>query len=168
MLLRHANATFNYTLFCFGYERRIALTTVSDGLLGLALMVPLVSAFGLYGAVIGSLASVCLVSVPANLLALAREEGGSPFALFKALGPWSMRFVPLVCAVSLLPFVWRSPSLWSFAPLAAAVGVIYAIVMVPAAQAPPLGPMLMTRLRPWLARVRPLERFAKPVDVPAR
>lgn len=168
MLVRHANATLNYTLFCFGYERRIALTTVSDGLLGLALMVPLVSAFGLYGAVIGSLASVCLVSVPANLLALAREEGGSPFALFKALGPWSMRFVPLVGAVSLLPLVWTSRSLWSFAPLALAVGIVYAIVMVPAAQAPPLGPMLMTRLRPWLARIRPLERFAKPLDVPAR
>jgi len=29
MLVRHANATLNYTLFCFGYERRIALTTVS-------------------------------------------------------------------------------------------------------------------------------------------
>ncbi|HEY9466641.1 MAG TPA: oligosaccharide flippase family protein [Vicinamibacterales bacterium] len=168
MLVRHANATLNYTLFCFGYERRIALTTVSDGLLGLALMLPLVSAFGLHGAVIGSLAAVCLVSVPANLLALAREEGVSPFALFKALGPWSMRFVPIVGAVSVLPLVWTSSGLWSFAPLAAAVGLVYAIVMVPAAQAPPLGPMLMTRLRPWLARVRPLERFAKAAGVPAR
>jgi O-antigen/teichoic acid export membrane protein len=169
MLVRHANATLNYTLFCFGYERRIALTTVSDGLLGLALMVPLVSALGLHGAVLGSLASVCLVSLPANLLALAREEGGSAFAFFRVLGPWSIRFVPIAGAVSLLPFVWTSRSPWLFAPLALGVGTFYAIVMLPAAQAPPLGPMLMTRLRPWLARVPRLERhLAKPMDAPAR
>jgi O-antigen/teichoic acid export membrane protein len=169
MLVRHANATLNYTLFCFGHERRIALTTVSDGLLGLALMVPLVSSFGLYGAVIGSLASVCLVSLPANLLALGREEGRSPFAFFRVLGPWSIRFVPIVGAVSLLPFVWTSRGPWSFAPLALGVGILYAIVMLPAAQAPPLGPMLMTRLRPWLSRVPQLKRhLAKPLDAPAR
>lgn len=167
MLVRHANATLNYTLFCFGYERRIALTTVSDGVIGLALMVPLVSAFGLRGAVLGSLASVCLVSLPANLLALAREEGGSPFAFFRSLGPWSIRFVPFVGAVALLPYVWTSRGLW--APLALAVGVLYAVVMLPAALAPPLGPMLMARLRPWLGRVPRLERhLAKPVDAPAR
>jgi O-antigen/teichoic acid export membrane protein len=169
MLARHANATLNYTLFCFGYERRIAVTTVSDGLLGLALMVPLVSALGLHGAVLGSLVAVCVVSLPANLLALAREEGGSPLAFFRPLGPWAIRFVPLVGAVALLPSVWTLRGLWAFAPLALTVGVSYAIVMLPAALAPPLGPMLMARLRPWLARVPRLERhLEKPIDEPAR
>jgi O-antigen/teichoic acid export membrane protein len=166
MLVRHANATLNYTLFCFGYERRIALTTLTDGLVGLAIMVPLVSAFGLHGAVIGSLASVCLVSLPANLLALGREEGGSPFAFFKSLGPWSIRIVPLVTAAGLVPLVWSPRGLWSIAPLALGVAVFYAIVMLPAARTPPLGPMMMARLRPWLARVpRP---FSKPVNALAR
>jgi O-antigen/teichoic acid export membrane protein len=167
MLLRHANATLYYTLFCFGYERRIALTTVSDGLLGLAIMVPLVSVLGLHGAVLGSLAAVCVVSVPANLIALAREEGGSPLTFFKPLVPWMVRFVPLVGAVALLPLVWTSRGLWSFGPLAMGVSVVYATVMLPAALAPPLGPMLIARLRPWLARVPHLQRhLAKPV--PAR
>ncbi len=167
MLVRHANATLYYTLFCFGYERRIALTTVSDGLLGLALMVPLVWAFGPHGAVLGSLAAVCVVSLPANLLALAREEGRSPFAFFTPLGPWAVRFVPVIAAIAVLPVLWTSRGLWSFAPLAMGVSVVYAIVMLPAALAPPLGPMLIARLRPWLARVPHLERrFARPA--PAR
>jgi O-antigen/teichoic acid export membrane protein len=166
MLVRHANATLNYTLFCFGYERRMALTTVTDGLLGLAIMVPLVSAFGLPGAVLGSLASVCLVSLPANLLALARELGGSPFDFFRPLGRWSIRIVPIVAAVALLPLVWSPGGPSGFVPLAVGVSVFYVVVMLPAARTPPLGPMLMTRLRPWLARVpRPL---AKPVKALAR
>ena len=52
MLARHMNATLVYTLFCFGYERRLALTSVVDGLVGLALMVSLVPVLGLYGAVL--------------------------------------------------------------------------------------------------------------------
>ena len=112
---------------------------------------------------------MCLVSLPANVLALAREEGGSPFAFVRSLGPWSIRFVPFVGAVTLLPYVWTPRGLWAFAPLALAVAVLYAVVMLPAALAPPLGPMLMARLRPWLGRVPPLERhLAKPLDAPAR
>jgi hypothetical protein len=126
-------------------------------------MLPLVPAFGLHGAVIGSLASVCLVSLPANLLALGREEGGSPLAFVKPLGPWSIRIIPLVTAAGLLPLVWAPRGLWSIAPLALGVALFYAIVMLPAARTPPLGPMMMARLRPWLARVpRPL---SKPVNV---
>jgi O-antigen/teichoic acid export membrane protein len=169
MLVRHANATLNYTLFCFGYERWIALTTVSDGLVGLAIMVPLVSAWGLHGAVLGSLVSVCVVSLPVNLRALAREERATPFAFFRPLGPWSVRFVPLVAAVGLLAVVWSPRGLWAFAPLAAGVGVVYSLVMLPAAATPPLGPMLTVRLQPWLARVPGLARhFAKPASALAR
>jgi len=32
MLVRHVNVTMVYTLFCFGHERRLALTNIADGL----------------------------------------------------------------------------------------------------------------------------------------
>ena len=31
---RHVNVTMVYTLFCFGHERRLALTSIADGLVG--------------------------------------------------------------------------------------------------------------------------------------
>ena len=158
------NSTLVYTLFCFGHERRLALTSVADGLLGLAVMVILVPLLGLSGAVLGSLTSLTLVSLPANLRALAREEGGSPVTFLEPLSPWLKRFVPIVAAVAALTFVWRPSGLWTFAPLALAVGVLYAIVMIPVMTTTPLGPMLRARLRPWVSR---MPRLARHLDKPA-
>jgi O-antigen/teichoic acid export membrane protein len=161
MLLRHVNLTLVYMLFCFGYERRLALTSVADGVAGLAVMLWLVPVFGLYGAVLGTLAAVCFVSLPANLSALAREEGGSVATFVKPFAPWLLRFVPIVLGVTALVFVWT--------PRGAAVGAIYAGAMLPVIRTPPLGPILAARLQPWLSRVPRIARyFAKPVDALAR
>jgi O-antigen/teichoic acid export membrane protein len=169
MLIRHMNLTLVYTLFCFGYERRLALTSVADGLVGLAAMLVLVPPLGLYGAVLGTLTSLCLVSLPANLLALAREEGGSPMSFLKPLGPWLTRCVAVVGGVAMLMWFWVARSVWTFMPLAMAVGVIYLLVMLPVIKTPPLGPMLAARLQPWMSRVPRLARhLAKPADALAR
>jgi hypothetical protein len=169
MLLRHMNSTLVYTLFCFGHERRLAVTSVADGVVGLLAMLILVPLLGLYGAVLGSLASVLLISLPANLRALAREEGGSPVTFLEPLRPWLVRFVPTVSTIAALTFVWRPIGLWSFAPLALAVGVLYAVVMVPVMTTPPLGPMLTARVKPWVSRVPQLARhLAKPAGAVAR
>jgi O-antigen/teichoic acid export membrane protein len=169
MLLRHMNSTLVYTLFCFGHERRLAVTSVADGLVGLVVMLVLVPKLGLYGAVLGSLTSLALVSLPLNLRALAREEGGSPVTFLDPLKPWLTRFIPTVGAVAALTWVWRPAGLWTFAPLALAVSVLYAVVMVPVMTTPPLGPMLSTRLRPWLSRMPGLARhLAKPASALAR
>jgi hypothetical protein len=163
------NSTLIYTLFCFGHERRLAVTSVADGLVGLAAMLVLVPALGLYGAVLGSLISMALVSLPANLRALAREEGGSPVTFLEPLGPWLTRFLPIVAVVAGLTYVWRPAGLWTFAPLALAVSVLYAAVMVPVMTTPPLGPMLRARLRPMIARMPGLARhFDKPASALAR
>jgi O-antigen/teichoic acid export membrane protein len=169
MLMRHMNSTLVYTLFCFGHERRLAVTSVADGVVSLMVMVILVPLLGLYGAVLGSLTSVALVSLPANLRALAREEGGSPVTFLEPLRPWLVRFVPIVLAIAALTFVWRPSGLWAFAPFALAVSALYAVVMVPVMTTPPLGPMLSTRLRPWASRVPQLARhLAKPASAVAR
>ena len=75
MLLRHWNVTAVYTLFCFGHERRLAITTALDGLVGLMAMLMLVPWLGLHGAALGSIIGTAAISLPGNLRALAREEG---------------------------------------------------------------------------------------------
>ena len=42
MLMRHMNSTLVYTLFCFGHERRLAVTSFADGVVGLIVMLMLV------------------------------------------------------------------------------------------------------------------------------
>ena len=73
MMIRHFNTTNVYALFCFGHEKRLALTGLADGVATLALSAALVSAFGLAGAPLGAIAGVVLVSAPLNLGALSRE-----------------------------------------------------------------------------------------------
>ena len=171
MLLRHLNATLLYTLFCFGYERRLALTSVADGLVGLWSMVLLVPVLGLYGAVLGSLVSIALVSLPAEPAGAGargrRFAGGVP----EPLAPWLMRFVPLVggsrrahrpCG--------RRQVFWTFAPFAVAVGA--RLRRGDAARDHNRRRSVRcwrARLQPWLSRVPRLARhLVEPADALAR
>src|SRR6185295_14183519 len=79
MLVRHVNVTIVYTLFCFGYERRLAVTSIAEGAAGVALMWLLVPRLGLPGAAVGMLLSTIAVGLPANVIALSRERGASPW-----------------------------------------------------------------------------------------
>ena len=170
MLMRHMNSTLIYTLFCFGHERRLALTSVADGLVGLAMMLVLVPLLGFYGAVLGSLTSLALVSLPANLRALAREEGGSPVDVPRAAEPVAQalradcrgRRRAHIRVEAIRPLDVCASRVWPSA-------LLYAVVMVPVMTTPPLGPMLSARLQPWISRMPRLVRdLAKPASALAR
>ena len=161
MLVRHVNVTIVYTLFCFGYERRLALTSIAEGVAGVALMWLLVPRMGLQGAAAGMLMSTLVVSLPANVLALAREQGASPWAFAESIAPWFTRFAAIATAATVLVFTVRPESLAGALPLALAIGAAYLAVMMPVLRTPPLGPMLHSRLQPWLPRMPgPVRRFA--------
>jgi O-antigen/teichoic acid export membrane protein len=168
MLVRHINSTLVYTLFCFGHERRLAVTSVADGVAGLAIMLWLVPALGLYGAALGSLTSLALISLPANLKALAREEGGSPVTFLEPLGPWLIRFASVVGSVAVLMYFWAPTGVMGVISMGSVAGAIYVAVMTPVIATPPLGPMLASRLQPALARVPLARLFMKPADALAR
>ena len=153
MLARHVNVTMVYTLFCFGYERRLALTPIADGLVGLTAMVLLVPRFGAHGAAAGLLLATLLVSLPANVRALAREENTSPWAFARGIAPWFVRCVGVLTLTFALTAVLRPRGLAGALPLAAGIAALYAVVMMPVLRAAPLGPMLAARLRPWLDRL---------------
>ena len=158
MLLRHWNVAAVYTLFCFGHERRLAITTAVDGLVGLIAMLLLVPWLGVHGAALGSLIGTAGISLPGNLRALAREEGVSLAAAIRPLRPWFGRFA-IASAVVLFAIAWWP---WQRLPGGALAGfvvaVVYGVLMVPVALKPPLGSMLAPRLQPWLTLFPGLSR----------
>ena len=92
MIIRHFNTTNVYALFCFGHERRLALTGLADGVVTLVVSTLLVRSFGLAGAPLGAIAGVVLVSAPLNLAELSRETGVSRGHIIATLTPWAWRF----------------------------------------------------------------------------
>jgi len=160
MFVRHVNFAAVYTLFCFGYERRLALTSVADGVAGVAAMLVLVPALGPVGAAIGLAAATALVSLPANLRALGRETGLPPLAFLAFWKGWALRLAVVLVAALGLRTVTAGEG-WAVVPVALAVGALYLAVMVPELSRPPLGPMLAERLGSWGAVVPALRPAAR-------
>ena len=158
MLLRHWNVAAVYTLFCFGHERRLAITTAVDGLVGLVAMLLLVPWLGMHGAALGSLIGTAGISLPGNLRALAREEGVSLAAAIRPLRPWFGRFVLASTAVLLAIAWWPAQRLPGALLAGSLVAILYAVLMLPVVLKPPLGSMLAPRLQPWLTLFPGLSR----------
>jgi O-antigen/teichoic acid export membrane protein len=152
MLLRHLNVTASYTLFCFGYERRLAIVGVVDGAVTVALSLIFVHVLGAPGAVLGSIAGVVLVGLPANLHALAREDQVTVTDVLAPLTPWFWRFALLACAAAGSSILWVPSAFWTLAMTGALVGAAYLLVMLPLLSHPPLGDYVAPRIGTILAR----------------
>ena len=153
MLVRHFNTTFIYTLFCFGNERRLALTAIAEGIVGALVMFCLIPLLGLYGAAIGPLAATCLVGLPNNLRGLARDQGTTPMAFLVPLGPWLTRMVVVVVGMAAASSFSRIHGLIGIVVAALAITVAYIAVMGPVLRRPPLGPVLRATMQPWTDHV---------------
>ncbi|MEJ7810653.1 MAG: oligosaccharide flippase family protein [Gemmatimonadaceae bacterium] len=154
MLLRHWNTTSVYTLFCFGYERRISITTLFDGLITATASLLLVHFLGVKGAVLGSIVGVCLVSLPSNLIVLAREAGTSPVGLIRPLGAWFWRLIVLSALAIYVAGRWVPRTFESLAASGVIAASLYIVVMLPVALRSNLGAYLPPRLVPLFARLR--------------
>lgn len=149
MLLRHWNVTWVYTLFCLGRERRICLTNLAEGLVAGASMLMLVKLFGMKGAALGSLIGLCLVSLPANLSAMAAEVNTGIAPLFRNLWPWFWRFVLLALVSGWIARLWTPNNFPKLALTASGMGLIYALAMLPLVTSSSLAPYTRPRLN-WL------------------
>ena len=139
LVVRHLNVTFIYGLFCFGQERRISITNLLDGALSLAAGLTLIRVLGPAGAVVGSLAAVLIVSLPANLLALARETGTTPWALGSQVWPWLWRFGILASGSAALPLVWTPAGVPAMVAVGTGISAIYTAAMLQGLSNGPLG-----------------------------
>lgn len=149
MLLRHWNFAAIYTLFALGGEKRISLTTLTDGLVTVLATLFLVPRFGVVGAPLGALIGVLFVSLPSNLIGVSRAAGTSVVEWVRPLLGWGWRFVALgtvAIAVSRLKMPLGILGLAGTVILASAV---VSLVMAQVALNPPLGPYVRRRI-PWL------------------
>ncbi len=141
MVVRHFATTMIYTLFSFGYERRLSLTALCDGCvtIGVTAALAVYGSLGLVSAPIGSLAGVLLVTLPACASALARELQISVRQLIASTGSWVTRFA-MVATVSLLGGRFLdAPGVAALLVAVVAVGVLYGVSMWPLVMQPPLG-----------------------------
>jgi O-antigen/teichoic acid export membrane protein len=158
MMIRHFNTTSVYALFCFGHERRLALTGLADGVVTLASTALFIAMFGIAGAPLGAIAGVLLVGGPLNLAALSRETGVARLQLVTVLRPWFVRFAAMV-AVTGVAGAWLAPSSFMLlAALGAAAGAIYSAAVLPSLLRSPAG----VYLGPLLARVQASLPFLVP------
>ena len=156
MVARHVNVTHVYALFCFGHERRLAITGLADGLSTLALTAIGLAVFGLPGAPLGAIAAVLLVGGPLNLAALARQASVSPAGILGALGPWFWRCAVMAALGAAAGRVLGGAGFPLLAAGAAAIAAAYAAIVGPAVLRSPAGPYVA----PLLARVRALPGMA--------
>jgi O-antigen/teichoic acid export membrane protein len=154
MFLRHWNTTAVYAIFCFGYERQISVTTLLDGLVTTCAAIAFVREFGLVGAPIGSILGVCTVSLPANLSALARENGVTLIILIKSLWPWFGRFALLLIATLSVARIYQPHGFFTIAITVVATATAYGLVMLPIALQGPLGIYVRPQLSGIWFRIR--------------
>ncbi len=150
MLVRHWNGSMGYSLFCFGYERRLALTAIGDGVLSLVAMLILVPRLGAHGAAIGALVGTLAISLPFNVAALAGEEGVTIGTTLRPLSSWFVRFAFISAGVLVARAWWPLSGVVPGLVAGAIVTIIYTVVMTPVLLRPPLGAMLAPRVTPWL------------------
>jgi hypothetical protein len=160
MLVRHLNVALVYSLFSFGHERRLSITTVADGAVTLILSLTLARVIGVAGVPLGFLGGALLVSIPANLTALARETGVSPAHFALELKPWALRLAVLLPVSAALNVLVTSGRFVTVAAAALLMGVAYLVLLLPVALRPPLGGYV----RPVLARMFPFLGIAERAD----
>jgi len=142
MVLRHWNLTFGYTAFSFGYEKILAISGFLDGLVTTCAMLLLVGHFGYAGVVAGSIAGVCLTSLPTTMITVARELHLPVSRLIAPFWPWFWRCALVAAGCVVLAKTWTPPSpVWMIA-IAPAVGLVYCAVELRPILNSPLGPYL--------------------------
>ncbi len=142
MVLRHWNLTFSYTVFCFGYERRLAISAFVDGLVTAAMMLLLVPRFHYSGVVTGSILGVCLVTVPVNLATVARELNLPIRKLLSPFWPWFWRFALIGIGSFFLEQAWTPRTVFQIIATGSGVGLVYCAVLLWPILRSPLGPYL--------------------------
>jgi O-antigen/teichoic acid export membrane protein len=163
MLFRHWNTTAAYSVFCFGYQRRISLTNLADGLVTVAATLGLTIALGPVGAAFGSLAGVCLVSLPCNLQVIARDTGTTlPVLIATMLRSWLWRFLLMLGITLWLSTNWSPSNPLQACATAVCAAVLYLVVMLPNILRPPLGNYIRPLLTSFRGRSAALQtRFSE-------
>jgi O-antigen/teichoic acid export membrane protein len=154
MLLRHLNVATVYTLFCFGYERQISLTSLVDGIVTVALGSLLLWKWGPIGVPVAAIVSVVIVSLPLNVRSTMREMGVSTRWFADTLRPLVLRVAGIGAAAGLASMWVVNASFAGVLVLLVPTAAVYLAVTLPIAWNGPVGPYLRMAL-PFLDRQNP-------------
>jgi O-antigen/teichoic acid export membrane protein len=154
VVLRHFNLTFTYATFCFGYERRLAITIFLDGLVTTGAIWLLTSRFGYLGAAAGSIIGVVLVSLPLNVAALVKELEMPVSRLITPLLPWFWRFALTAGLCLALGKVWTPTTVPQICLAGLLVTSLYVAVLARSTLRTPLGLLLRDLATQFVARFR--------------
>jgi O-antigen/teichoic acid export membrane protein len=163
MMLRHWRTTAVYSIFCFGYERRISIGTLLDSCLSAGASLLFVWKLGPIGAPMGSILGVCLIGLPVNLEALTREVGVSFLGLLSPLWPWFWRMAIISAAALAVGWRFTSMQFLGLATTSSLIGLIYLAVMFGPGQP---NSALASYVRPRLDVLWKRLSWARPVVEP--
>jgi O-antigen/teichoic acid export membrane protein len=143
-----------------GRRLEVGTAVIVNGLVQLALAVPLGARYGLNGIALASILAAIVTTLPAGVVLLGRTTGlETRWLIGGVIGTWSLRAAPLVAVAAVLGFWGRSLSVFLVAALAAPIGLAYVWRMRPLYRDFPLDP----RFRRLLATLG----LAPPVPEPA-
>jgi O-antigen/teichoic acid export membrane protein len=154
----HWNSTTGTAIFAFGYEKRLAIVGLADGVVFVALATLLVGRVGLVGAPLAGILSVLLVGLPWNLSALSRETETSAVHLAGSLWPWAWRFGLAFALAAVIARILRPTSPPGLLLAGTTAVAAYAALVIPRLAQPPLRAYLHPCLIAWLGRLPPLLR----------
>lgn len=152
MVLRHWSGALATATFAFGDERRIALVSLTDGVLAFLLGAAGLHFLGYIGAPLGTLVGLVLVSLPSHLRALARHSDSSPGQLLRPLFPWFWRTGVVLVLAAALSLAWAPAHFLGLATVASAAALLYALVVGPVAFLGPLEGYVRPRWNALFAR----------------
>jgi O-antigen/teichoic acid export membrane protein len=153
MILSQWTIATTYTIFSFGYERRISITTVLSGLITFGATIACTHYLGIAGAPIASILGLVAVALPANLVVIARETGSKLGALFLPVLPWAWRFMLFASSLAAAARLWAPSSVVTLAATSIAVTLAYALLMLPLVFREPLGTYTRPRMEALRARL---------------
>jgi len=160
VMLAQWNLTTATAIFAFGYERRLALVGIADGILFVGITTALVRHLGIRGAPLAGILALGVVSLPINLSALARESGSTVFGLVRELWPWAWRFAISLAVAGAIATVWRPASFLALATAGTMAVAVYGVLTVRRLLHPPLSLYLHPKLGALLRRLTPATRSA--------
>lgn len=138
VVVQHWLMSLATVIFCFGYERRLAMTAGIEGIVIVGASALLIARIGPLGAPLGALAGHVFVSMPAHLSVLGRELGGSAQSLLQSLWPWTWRFLIFAAIVSAAGELWTPRSVPKLALAALLAAITYGALMLPVALSGPV------------------------------
>jgi O-antigen/teichoic acid export membrane protein len=154
VILRHFNLIFVYSVFCFGYERRLGITVLVDGAVTAFSIWFLSSHFGYLGAAAGSLVGLFLVSLPLNVRALVKELEMPASRLVTPLLPWFWRFAVTVGICLGIVKVWNPHTLVQICVAGLLVSCLYIGILARPTLQTPLGMVLRDLTLQFIAKFR--------------